>query len=159
MKKHLKDNWFKVVIILAFIVLVFFGFKKGEGSVSNPFKNSLTANDPLSSEIIVCRFDVVSDFVKRNDEDIKYETQKSSEPINLTFAGLSGPSPMMKGNSSEVPILILKNTDDLMIIMEESGFGDVFFYTIFKKEKVAVWQKAYKLIDHPYAHVAMGYCQ
>lgn len=162
MKTFVKENWFKLVVVIALVIII--SMKSGGGQLENPFKNSLTSDAPLSSDIIVCRFDVVSDFIKSENNDgtsvskIKYGTEKQKNPIPLTFANLSGTNPTMKGNAGEVPIIILRNDNEVLLLAEQSTFGDMFLYTIFKKQKVATWQKSYLLIGSPYAMVSMGYC-
>lgn len=156
-------TFLKILVILLLTGEAVYLTKSG-GTINNPFKNSLMAHEPLSSEVISCRFDVISNFsvdgleIDTPATKIKYSTDKQKEPITLTFANLSSKNPIMKGNASEVPLLVLKSTEDTVILAETSGFGDVFFYTIFPKSKVAVWQKAYNLINNPYALVSMGYC-
>ena len=162
MKTFIKENWFKLLIVGALIFIVF--VRDSRGSIENPFKDSYTSVVPLSSDIIVCRFDYVADFFEsENNQDlstakIDYKIGKQKNPITLTFANLSGQNPSMKGNAGEVPLTILKNNDEMMLLAEESAFGDLFLYTIFKKQKVATWQKSYLLINSPYAMVSMGYC-
>jgi len=162
MKNWIKENGIKILLIGVFVFAIFF-YKGQTGQINNPYQNLLTSNDPLSSELIVCQFDTTASFSREgNDQDvseskIEYSIDKQSEPVVLTFANLSS-SPIMKGNGGEVPLTIVKNTDELMLLAEQSFFGDTFFYTIFKKEKTAVWQKAYLLVDTPFALVSMGYC-
>lgn len=160
MKNFIKENWFKIAIMLALFFFIFF-YKNQSGYIDNPFKNSYTSNNTLSSDIIICRFDIVSDFIKSGDDTtsrIKYQTAKQKDPIPLTFSNLSGENPVMKGNGGESPLTVLRNDDDILLLAEQSLLGDMFLYTIFKKQKVATWQKSYDLIGSPYALISMGYC-
>lgn len=160
----LKKNWF----LVAFVALVIFWISNSNesqaGAVTNPFKNLITAHDPLTPALVVCRFDVVADFHQNadtdgiSDEEIEYEVVKQKEPAVLTFANLSTDHPVMKGNAGEVPLILVENNQDTILLAEKNAVGDAFFYTIFKKKKIAVWQKAYLLINHPFALVSMGYC-
>jgi len=58
----------------------------------------------------------------------------------------------------DTPIMMLKNDEESIVLGEQNSFGDIFTYTIFKKEKVAVWYKTYKMMDVPYGMLSMGYC-
>jgi hypothetical protein len=159
----IKENWFKVLLILTILLFVFIK-DSGINYLKNPFKDSYTYSNPLSEDIFVCRFDVISDFFKdessidSESSKIRFKVEKQKSPIQLTFANLSGANPIMKGNGGDAPITVLKNDNEMMLLVETNAFGDMFLYTIFKKQKVATWQKSYLLLDSPYAMVSMGYC-
>lgn len=164
-KNWIKENWFKVLLALLFLIFVFTK-NIGKNYLENPFKDSYTFLNPLSEDIFVCRFDVVSDFFKDekgvnsegSNSKIEFKVQKQKTPVQLTFSNLSGLNPIMKGNGGNAPITVLKNDDEIMLLAETNVFGDMFLYTIFKKQKIATWQKSYLLIDSPYAMLSMGYC-
>lgn len=120
----------------------------------------------LSDDLVNCEFKVLSSFIYKNQKDslsdvgrkVVYETVEQETPVLLTFAGLSTENPMMKGNNGDSQLIKVKDDNESIVLAEKNSFGELFFYTIFKKEKVAVWSKTYKLLSMPYAHLSMGYC-
>lgn len=146
----------QIILVIILVVGVFLVAKNLGGTINNWSSDS--SDGQLSQDLISCRFDVVSDFTQEGTGKIKYQTNKQENPIPIIFANLSGENPVMKGNGGDAPLTILKNDDETMILLEQTLFGDSFFYTIFKKHKIAVWQKAYVLLDSPFALVSMGYC-
>ena len=120
----------------------------------------------LSKDLVNCEFKVITNFTYNNQKDtlsdkdrkVAYQTTEQETPILITFAGLSTDNPMMKGNNGDNQLIKIKDDNESVVLAEKSDFGDLFFYTIFKKEKVATWSKSYMLINTPYAHLSMGYC-
>lgn len=152
------------LIIITIIVGGYFYFSTSkEQSTTASFQDN---GQKLSDDIINCEFDVVSSFDYKNKKDawsdkdrkVYYETSDSKTPNLITFAGLSTKEPKIKGNNGDSPLIILKNDAESAVLVEQNAARDMFTYTIFKKEKVAVWHKAYKLITTPYALLSMGYC-
>ncbi|OHA99653.1 MAG: hypothetical protein A3G47_00470 [Candidatus Zambryskibacteria bacterium RIFCSPLOWO2_12_FULL_39_45] len=152
------------LVIIALIVGGYFYFKtSGEQATTASFQDN---GQKLSEDIINCEFDVVSSFDYKNQKDalseenrkVYYETSDSKTPNLITFAGLSTKEPKIKGNDGDSPVIMLKNDAESVVLVEQNAFGDMFTYTIFKQEKVAVWHKAYKLVATPYALLSMGYC-
>ena len=77
----------------------------------------------------------------------------------MTFSGLDTKSPVVKGNNGEDPLTIVSNTDSELILASANSFGDVFFYNVYKTQKVATWYKSYAMFGiTPYASLSMGYC-
>lgn len=67
-------------------------------------------------------------------------------------------SPVMKGNNGEDPLVIVGNTSNELTLASSNSFGDVFFYKIYKSQKVATWYKSYDMFGSPFAVLSMGYC-
>lgn len=163
---------YKFIGLLVLITITGAGCSFQELKNSKSESNSTVASfknyddSPLSNDLINCEFRVLSDFTYKNKDDafaetdkkVFYQTTDQEKPILLTFAGLSGENPKMKGNNGDSELIKVKDDNETIVLIERSAFGDLFLYTIFKKEKVAVWNKTYKLINTPYAHVSMGYC-
>ncbi len=158
------------VVIVVLLVGGYFYFSKNQSSKTGG-EQATTASfqdngQKLSEDIINCEFKITSDFVYKNQKDawsdenrkVYYETSDSETPNLITFAGLSTKEPKIKGNQGDSPVIMLKNDTDSIVLVEQNAFGDMFTYTIFKQEKVAVWHKAYKLVKAPYALLSMGYC-
>ena len=120
---------------------------------------------PLNEDIINCEFRIISSFLYENKYEISntgrkiyYETIEDGNPRLITFTGLSTEQPKMKGNLDDGPLIMIKNDEESVILVEQNVFGEMFIYTIFKQEKVAIWYKAYKLMNDPYGMISMGYC-
>jgi len=159
------------LVILAVVIGGYFYFTKDQTVSKTGGQQVTTASfedngQTLSEEIINCEFKVISSFIYQNKDDawseenrkVYYETADESKPNLITFAGLSSKQPRIKGNAGDSPLVMLKNDNETIVLVEENAFGDMFTYTIFKQEKVAVWHKAYKLITAPYGLVSMGHC-
>jgi len=159
-----------VFIILVIAVVGYFYFSKDQKSFTGG-KQATTPSftdygQPLSEDMINCEFKVISSFVYGNKKDtlseenrkVYYETSEESKPNLITFAGLSTEEPKMKGNLGDTPLAVLKNDAESIVLAEQNAFGEMFVYTIFKKERVATWYKAYKLVATPYGMISMGYC-
>lgn len=165
-------TFFTGAVLLIVIVLagIYFYFYRMQYSVVSSSKTSIPTFQEnglkLGDDIINCEFRTVSDYVYNNEKDplsdedrkVHYSTSDSKTPNLITFAGLSTEEPKIKGNNGDSPLAVIKNDDDSLVLIEKNAFGDMFVYTIFKQEKVAVWHKAYKLIKEPYALLSMGYC-
>ncbi len=158
------------VIVIALVVGGYFYFFKNQGSKTGGEQVTVASfqdnGQKLSEDIINCEFDVTSDFIYKNAKEptseenrkVYYETSDSKTPNLITFAGLSTKEPKIKGNQGDAPLIMLKNDAESIVLVEQNSFGDMFTYTIFKQDKVAVWHKAYKLVTAPYALLSMGYC-
>lgn len=158
-----------VLIILVVGVAGYFLFFKDQKSFTGG-KQATTPSftdygQPLSEDMINCEFKVISHFFYENKDEVSdkdrkvyYETSEESKPILITFAGLSTKEPKMKGNLGDTPLTMLKNDAESIVLAEQNAFGEMFVYTIFKKERVATWYKAYKLVATPYGMISMGYC-
>ncbi len=172
-KEKIKNNiiGILVVIILVLVVVGDFYISKDKNSKSVVDDKQTTApsftdyGQPLSEDIINCEFKVISNFfyenkdeVSDNDRKVYYETSEENKPNLITFAGLSTKEPKMKGNLGDTPLTMLKNDAESIVLVEQNAFGEMFVYTIFKKERVATWYKAYRLVATPYGMLSMGYC-
>jgi len=150
------------LIAVAFVIGGYFYFFANQNTVASFQDNG----QRLSEDIISCEFDITSIFIYKNKSNafseenrkVYYETLNNKSLILVTFAGLSTKNAKIKGNNGDSPITILKNDEASIILVEQNDVGDMFTYTIFKKEKIAVWNKTYKLIGMPYALTSMGYC-
>jgi len=158
-----------IFIVLAIIVVGYFYFTKAQNGIIGGEKTTTASfednGQQLSEDIINCEFKTISDFVYKNGKEITsdkdrkvYYNTSEGKPNLITFAGLSTKEPKIKGNMGDSPLTILKNDTETVVLVEQNAFGDMFTYTIFKKEKVAVWHKAYTLVATPYALLSMGYC-
>lgn len=167
-----KDKW-KNIKTLFWIILVaivgFFYFTRNQTVLGPGYKTTTASfNDmgqPLSSDIVNCEFKVISNFVYQNeneawsDKDRKVYYSTSEEKPNLiTFTDLSSKQPKIKGNMGDDLLTRLKDDEDTIVLLEKNMLGDIFTYTIFKKEKIATWYKSYKMITAPYSMLSMGYC-
>lgn len=162
----------RVVVLLIFVFIVisgYFYFFRNEGSfIDNTKETTASFTDmgqPLSEDIINCEFKVISSFVYQNKKEtlsdknrkINYITT-DEKPNLITFAGLSSKEPKLKGNMGDSPLTEIKNDNETIVLIEKNGIGDIFVYTIFKKEKVATWYKSYKMLIAPFGMLSMGYC-
>jgi hypothetical protein len=161
---NIKKICFIFLILLGIIIIKYFSEKENFIPVLSSFKTNHAQS--LDNDIVNCEFEVISNFFYENREDfsskqnrkIYYETNKESKPSVITFINLNTKSPQMKGNLGSGKLVVLKNDKETIVLAEQNTFGDIFTYTIFKKEKIAVWQKTYKLISNPYSMNSMGYC-
>ncbi len=151
------------LIVLVLLIGGYFYFISDEQAIVASFKDN---GQKLSDDIINCEFKVISNFIYKNRKEpwsdknrkIYYETSNNKIPNLITFAGLSTKEPKIKSNNGDSPVTIIKNDAESVVLIEQNDFGDMFTYTIFKQEKVAVWHKAYNFLPAPYALLSMGYC-
>lgn len=167
-QKEFKSLLFPLVILIL-IAGGYFYFARNPGSQLEDKQSTEPSfkayTDSLNDDVIICEFKVSSIFAYENidqvwsteDRKIYYETSIDG-PMNITFVGLSSSQPTIKGNNGDAPLITVKNDNEEIILVEENAYGELFTYTIFKQEKVAIWTKAYKLIETPYATTSMGYC-
>lgn len=129
-------------------------------SIPKPSFNNFS--ESLGVSVINCEFKVFSDFSFKEEEGkerlIKHGTDNQSEPLSIVFSGLDTDKPVMKGNNGEDPLLVFANNEKEMTLVSSNSFGDLFFYKIYKEQKVATWYKSYDMFGNPYALLSMGYC-
>lgn len=148
-----------------------FSFFDGKITLPNFDKDRSTTssftdlNRPLGEDIINCEFKATSTYIYQNKQNplsnenrkVYYSTTEE-KPTLVTFAGLSTKAPMIKGNNGDGPLTKIKDDSETIVLLEQNSMGDFFTYTIFKKEKVATWYKAYPMINSPFGMLSMGYC-
>lgn len=78
--------------------------------------------------------------------------------MELTFSELGGDAPMVRGAQGTGKVIVSSNTEDMVVVMEQTGLGNVLVYTIFRKHGFAVAQRAYDL-GGPVAHQLVGECK
>ncbi len=149
-----------VIFVLVYILLM------RSGSAGNIRPAFIDNGLPLGEDIVNCEFKVTSTFAFKNKKEITdlknrtidYETTKDNPPIMITFAGLSTDRPIVKSNNGDTPVQIVKKDTNTIVLIERNVTNDIFTYTIFKGEKVAVWQKTYSIFYTPFSLLSMGYC-
>lgn len=149
-----------LIILLIFVVMIVFVNSKLSNSSELELSLSIDSFAELSEDVVSCDFKLFSNFSFVDDGNlIKLDTDNQKESTNIIFSGLSTENPVMKGNVGEDPLIFLSENDNEINLASSNTFGDMFFYKIYKKEKVATWYKSYDMFGKPYALLSMGSCR
>lgn len=166
MQKNILIKYKNALVLLALIIAIIFFLniknKSDDDRIAIPKPTFNNFSEKLGSSVINCQFKVFSDFSFKDDNNgealVKYGNDSQSEPVNMVFSGLDSENPILKGNNGEDPLLLISNTENEINLASSNSFGDVFFYKIYKNQKVATWYKSYDMFGNPYALLSMGYC-
>lgn len=92
---------------------------------------------------------------------IYYSSSVESQPNIASFVDLDTKSPKIVGNNGQDDLIKIYEDEEVVHLITKGtlDFGVAIFYTIYKKEGVAIWTKQYSLLGFPVGYMAMGYCK
>ena len=112
------------------------------------------------SEVYQCEFDTITQIEPIAQEDgtteVGYEitTQK---PINLKFV-IKEDEARLIGNGGESDLVLSRNDDTGIVMIERNGLGNIFTYNIFPDRGIGIWTKTNDMFGSIYSFISVGQC-
>ncbi len=149
-----------IFILISTIIILLFMKKDYSSKITNPYLGTVQDSGLPLGDTITCEFPEESVFsIEDGTNFITHKSAKASKPTILTFINIDSSKPQLKGNLDTVDLISINRSPTTIVLAEKSEMGNLSFYTIFPKNKVAVWQKAYSILDSiPFSLNSMGYC-
>ena len=130
-------------------------------SVSNkktvPLDENWTESQPPYSDSAVCtlKISAVTDF---EDNHINGAISIDDKPMTLTFVDINTDNPAMVGNFGDKSPLIKIDNGSTVYLIEETGFGNLNIFTLFRDKNIMIMSKQYDLLGKPFGMLMMGDC-
>lgn len=159
----------KILIPSIFILGLLFGYVVFRNiGYSTEETKSILDDFPITSlreaGSVSCVFERTT-AVSYNGSAIEYSAlHKESSPLSFSFVGIDTDTPTLSANGTagtvySANIRVLSNTDEKIVLSEVTPTeGNVFIYTIYKNNGVAIWTKQYSLMGIPAGILSMGKC-
>lgn len=161
--KNLKENWFKILLLLLIGIFVIFSLTK-KSSDSTEIKKSFSETDVSSAVQITCTYPQVLNANYLNSEISHNIPQPEKNPIIFTFSKLDDPKvgqlSYIDSTRSITNVPIYKITDDSEKFVYLDGTGENYLstHTIYKKVGVSTYTKTVSILGIPSGTLAMGTC-
>lgn len=165
MNNFIKENWFRILLVLflLFGMFLYFGNNSGTNGSNNKVKKNFLANDISSATKITCTYPQTISALYQENEISHSLNEPEKNPMIFTFSKLDDPK---MGSLSfidatqtitTVPIVRILENEDQFIYVE----GDSYFtvHTIYKKTGISTYSKNINFFDTiPSMTSAMGSC-
>ena len=161
--KNLKENWFKILLLLLIGIFVISSLTK-KSSDSAEIKKSFSETDVSSAVQITCTYPQVLNANYLNSEISHNIPEAETNPIIFTFSKLEDPKvgqlSYIDSTRSITNVPIYKITDDSEKFVYLDGTGENYLstHTIYKKVGVSTYTKTVSLLGIPSGTLAMGSC-
>jgi hypothetical protein len=160
MKHFVKENWFKILLIVFVIGMLVLLNSNKEYEIKMEFIGS----DLSTATQITCTYSQVLN-VKYNNSLISHNIPESEmNPIIFTFSELQDPevSKMSYVDStrtiSTLPVVKLLENDEKIIYADGTGENYFSIHTIYKEHGVSTYTKNVNIFGIPSGTLAMGSC-
>lgn len=129
-----------------------------ELTVPLPTGTQWNTSNPLG-ETVVCEFagEVVAALPK-GERAFQLSATRSDQPLRTVFTGVGTRHPRTKGNGGEAPLRVMAATPTMLVLVEDTAFGNQVVYTLLRDKKVAFMSKAYDLLGMPFGTLSIGTC-
>lgn len=161
--KSLKENWFKILLLLLIGIFVIYSLTK-DNSNTTEIKKSFSETDVSSAVQITCTYPQVLNANYLNGEISHNIPQPETNPIIFTFSKLDDPKvgqlSYIDSTRSITNVPIYKITDDSEKFVYLDGTGENYLstHTIYKKVGVSTYTKTVSIVGIPSGTLAMGTC-
>lgn len=164
MKNFIKENWFRIVLLLISIVVLFLIFSPSNSSKDKEVKVSFTPVDLSGSKEITCTFPqtVRSHFI--DNEIVHSLPVKEREPMINTFSKLDDPKIGQLSyidstrTITSVPVVKIMEDEEKIAYFDGGTENYTIIYYIYKKLGVATYTKSVSLLGIPSITGGMGSC-
>lgn len=117
---------------------------------------ALPATAQAYESMLTCTFRLTAN----TDDPRRLTPRVLDEPLVLMFANLDDDFPVLKGNVAEVPLRRLSESDDgVLYLAEQTPYGHLFYYTIYREQKMATYSKDFLLNGEPQSFKMTGACR
>jgi hypothetical protein len=121
----------------------------------SPDKNWRRGSAPYSNNV-VCSLKI-SSTASFDDEKLQAESSVDKNPTTLTFADLNTESPFIIGNYGDRQTLVKIDNGSTLYLLEETPFGNLNVFTLFRDSNVMILSKQYSLVG-PFGLLMIGDC-
>lgn len=158
----IKDMKFSIslllVLVSAFLITGCSSEKKGIVEVLE----TNSSRDFPEAEQIVCKFSTILEVTPETQEDgseiVSYNIDEQTNPIELRFGFDADGGAVLYGNAGQSELAVSKNDEEGIVLIEKSGFGYVFTYTIFRDRGIGYWTKTNEIFGSSYSFISVGRC-
>lgn len=117
---------------------------------------AMPATSQAYESMLTCTFRLAVN----TDEPRRVAPRVLDDPLVLMFADLDGDFPILKGNVAEVPLRRLSESDDgVLYLGEQTQYGQLFYYTIYREQKLATYSKDFLLNGKVQSFKMVGACR
>jgi hypothetical protein len=168
MKKFIKENWFKIIII---VILCLFsalysanGIKRQTSGKDIEVKKSFTSNDISLATQITCTYPRILNTSYNNGEISHMLPKPETNAMIFTFSELNNPKAGKLSyidatrTITNVELIKLIDNENKLVYVEGTGENYLTVHTIYKKSGVATFAKNVEIFWIPSASLAMGSC-
>jgi Na+-transporting NADH:ubiquinone oxidoreductase subunit NqrC len=134
---------------------ILYSYKRIKEPINLPLSQSASCN--FDKDVSVT-FPEINNQLK--DKEIRFQFNKNTSPIGISFIDLDTNKPIMRGNAGQDDLIKIIDNEDIVTVVEKDpvSFGTLQSFSIFKKFGVAIWSKQYDLLGLPFGLISMGYC-
>lgn len=166
MKQFIKNNWWKILVIIILIsgAYVLFFFKNTSKEINtSEVKKEFLEKDISSATEITCTYPLLLNTSYLNGEITHSLPKPETNPIIITFSKLTEDVGQMSSIDSTqtittVPIIKISEDNEKVIYIEKSNNNYLSTYTIYKKLGVSVYTKTVSLMGIPSGSLSTGSC-
>lgn len=150
-----------IAFFFAYRLVISFLSKETLGETSDDYLGSRLGD----KDIITCTFERTIEVANENGKIFHKSPHKESNPLIMTFVGLTTENPRLKGigsqdTSYESNLVVLSDNSEKITLGESTSVqGNVFIYSIYKEKGVGIWTKHYSFAGIPLGVISMGKCQ
>ena len=119
-------------------------------------ENWREAHAPYSDSVVcVLKVSAVTDF---EEDRINGEVNIDEKPTTLTFVDLNSENPSIVGSSGDKAHLTKIDNASSIYLIEQTDFGNLNIFTLFRDKNVMTMSKQYDMIGKPFGMIMMGDC-
>ncbi|MDO8739945.1 MAG: hypothetical protein Q7J54_00030 [Candidatus Woesearchaeota archaeon] len=163
MNEFIKQNWFKVLLVLLLGIFIVLSITQNSNN-TNETKKSFLENDIFSATQITCTYPQVLNTHYLNNEISHNIPKPETNPLIFTFSKLDDPKVGQLSyidstqSITNVPIIKLREDEEKIIYIDGNGENYLSVHTIYKKVGVSIYTKSVSLLGIPSGTLAMGSC-
>lgn len=114
------------------------------------------AQPPYSGSVVcTLKISAVTDFEKNH---LKGEINIDNKPTTLTFVDIDTNTPSIVGNLGDKAPLTKITNGATVYLIEQTGFGNINLFTLFRDTNIMIMSKQYNLLGKPFGMIMMGDC-
>lgn len=166
MKNSLKENWFKILIILGFGIFIVLSFTNNNSKAkqTSETKKQFFETDISSATEITCTYPQILNASYLGNEISHNLPEPETNPMIFTFSKLDDPKVGQLSfidstrTITNVPIYKVKEDEEKITYIDGVGENYLSTHTIYKKLGVSTFTKSVSLFGIPSGSLAMGSC-
>ena len=127
--------------------------------------NTLPASQEhlAGSPVIQCEFDSYTQVEPMKNDggavEVGYKVFTEDNPLHLKFVIDDNDSKAkLIGNNGESDLIVSRNDNNGIVLIERNMFGNVFTYNIFLDQGFGIWTKTNDIFGSVYSFISVGRC-